>query len=198
MQATMSNLEQDSTYTGPIEISTFDIREAWSSGSVDHQATPRQESLISSVERALSEGLYYTDEVRGHVARDLEINPIELEKQNPGLRKVDGGLFSMDVYHARNLLRHRQLVLANQRAVLRFGLHAGMKIGKAKINGKIMMAAFIVEVDGKQLKLEGRMGSKKVVVTLQAKDIAVMAGMAGNPIFVGQEVGDEELIKQKA
>ena len=69
----------------------------------------RQRIVLQAVERALSEGLFYSTEIRARCAELLQ--PSEADKAR-GAKRIEGGDFGMDVYYARGSLeakkRHQQ------------------------------------------------------------------------------------------
>lgn len=97
----------------------------------DFQQSGRQQIVMDAVRQALSEGLYYTNDVRPRVAQILGVTGDELSR---GALRVEGGDFGMDVYYARQALEAQQRHTAIAKSAAEMRLKVGDVIGATMFN----------------------------------------------------------------
>lgn len=134
-------------------------QQVWRNG-----ATPNQEILIESVQRALDAGNYYNKDVEAFVADDLGVSNESLQV---GRDRVDGGAFGYDVYHARREIERREGFKANVDAANKLDLEPGKQLGTLVFNDAKQTKAVQVESisdDKQSVVLVGSRGKNKVKI----------------------------------
>ena len=146
-------------YTPP--ASTSEVSDSWL-GVWKRGATPNQDALMSAVQKALNAGLFYNNDVKDFVAKELGVTDAE---RAVGSGTVDGGAFGYDVYHARKELDRRAAEAANSRAVDELGLSTGVKLGVLVFNDSKVTKAVEVESvaeDKQSVTIKGKRGNTTV------------------------------------
>ncbi|MGL4260690.1 MAG: glucosaminidase domain-containing protein, partial [Afipia sp.] len=141
-------------------------QQVWRNG-----ATPNQEILIESVQRALDAGNYYNKDVEAFVADDLGVSNESLQV---GRERVDGGAFGYDVYHARREIERREGFKANVDAANKLDLEPGKQLGTLVFNDAKQTKAVQVESisdDKQSVVLVGSRGKNKVKIDVASVSV---------------------------
>lgn len=158
----------------PLPATTSDAMQAWGAiRSGDAPPDPHRAYLKHLVEQALDSGLFYSVEVRARVIEQLgDLLDEEMRARNPGRVRTEGGVIGMEIYLAREQLRHeaqqREAALAHGRVQPRVGLRLGTLIWHDQ---KRTLACEITHIDGLSVTLTGRRGRREVSVTADARYI---------------------------
>lgn len=138
----------------------------------DFQPSPRQQIIMDAVRQALSEGLYYTNDVRPRVAQILGVTGDVLSR---GALRVEGGDFGMDVYYARQALEAQQRHTAIAKSAAEMRLKVGDVIGATMFNDyKLNHKTEVIEVAAaNEYRLKARRGAATVTFTANAHSLRI-------------------------
>lgn len=138
----------------------------------DFQPSPRQQIIMDAVRQALSEGLYYTNDVRPRVAQILGVTGDVLSR---GALRVEGGDFGMDVYYARQALDAQQRHTAIAKSAAEMRLKVGDVIGATMFNDyKLNHKTEVIEVAAaNEYRLKARRGAATVTFTANAHSLRI-------------------------
>lgn len=89
---------EGSSYQLPEHVGRDWNRDQKSARHPDYTPTARQRVLIAAVEKALDDGIFYNNDLRDRVAKDLAVDEATLARNN--LNVVNGD-FGHDIYQAR-------------------------------------------------------------------------------------------------
>lgn len=139
------------------------------------EPTSSQVLVIDAVQAALGAGKFYSDEVVAYCAAFLGLSE-EDRLANFDRTRVEGGMFGMDCYYARDYLQHCKDVAAEAQARTLLQLREGRALGVLVFNdGKRVTGCSVVEVRDDDTVLSGKRGSK--ILVLAAKATAIQHAM---------------------
>ncbi len=143
-----------------------------------YQPTDRQKVLIDAVRDAKASGLFYTKDVRNHVAKALNLTP---EQAAVGATRTEGGDFGMDCYYARQFIEAVQRHEAEHQAWVQLKPTAGLDIGTLVFNDfkrttGVVVTGFVGEGDvkngkGMLMALRGKRGAMTVGLNATATQV---------------------------
>lgn len=138
----------------------------------DFQPSARQQIVMDAVRQALSEGLYYTNDVRPRVAQILGVTGDDLSR---GALRVEGGDFGMDVYYARQALEAQQRHTAIAKSAAEMRLKVGDVIGATMFNDfKLNHKTEVIDVAAaNEYRLKARRGAATVTFTANAQSLRI-------------------------
>lgn len=149
--------------------------------------TAQEERLMVAVSKALDLGLFYNSDVDEFVAKELEITA---EQRSAQFQKpenaVHGGCFGYEVYHARKVVEARRSMKDNREAIEQYRYFVGQKLGRVKLNGKIVSGTVITAVSPDQIALTGTLGNRKCAATTEPRRLATVIEAGKAPTAVNR------------
>ncbi|CAM3477829.1 hypothetical protein DESA109040_14160 [Deinococcus saxicola] len=143
--------------TYPQQTDSSSLKLWWPILSGQAQPGPWQVYLLHLLARALDDGLFYSDEIKARLSREL------------GTGSADNGDFGMDMYQAREFLTRQRAWVVNELAAQRLKLAPGSFLGTLDWHDrKRTTSCEVIEVRGNHLTLQGNRGRATARVTYSA------------------------------
>ncbi|MDB5768031.1 MAG: hypothetical protein JWQ61_2845 [Collimonas fungivorans] len=132
---------------------------------------PYMQKVIEAVQRALDAGKFYTTDVLASVITDFGsyLRPGDTEV---GKGEVEGGIFGMEVYYAREFIRNQSARKALADAEGKLNLRVGTTLGTLVFNDfKVNTNCVVDAIDGATITVAGKRG--KYVVKLETNALGI-------------------------
>jgi hypothetical protein len=129
------------------------------------------QQVIDAVQRALDAGKFYTTDVLASVITDLGsyLRPGDTEV---GKGEVEGGIFGMEIYYAREFIRNQSARKALADAEAKLNLQVGTSLGTLVFNDFKVNSNCVVEaIDGATITVAGKRG--KYIVKLETNALGI-------------------------
>lgn len=138
--------------------------------SRDFAPNDNQKLVIAAVEEALASGLFYASDVLVFCTRELKLSEEQIAANFKC--RVEGGIFAMECYYARNFIRARERYAAIDAYQQELKPVEGKVLGTLRFNDlKRTTGVVVVNVSGDQITLEGVRGRQRIRLTTDAMGI---------------------------
>lgn len=157
----------------------FDYYKYWYTGGVINGETSPDEwqaALISLVEQGLSDGVYYTKDMRAYIKDHADFVPAEWWDYQYTGHEVEGGIMGMEVYSARCAIRERKEREANIKALE--SLFMGQVMGSMSVNYKRVNKCVVESIEGSKVTFTGVTGRYGCRFSTEARNVQGMIDYA--------------------
>lgn len=156
----------------PLSENTTEASARWRAASNGRETVePHMQKVIDAVQRALDAGKFYSTDVLASVVADFG-DYLRPGDADIGKDEVEGGIFGMEVYYARDFIRIQAGRKALADAEAKLNLQVGTILGTLVFNDFKVNTNCVVEgIDGSSITVTGKRG--KYIVKLETNALGI-------------------------